>query len=358
MIIIVEGIDRCGKTTLIDRLCKFDNSIIRFKDYNVCSKTYNDEGFKDFSLGKLDTTVAMLKQLSEQGFDVIVDRLHLTELVYGSVERNQTSHMEIGELDNRLAEMKSLLVLVEPTDLAWSNEQAEKDQTEHYHAFKSAYINSAIEKYHTDFNHLGETIEYIFRRREETNSIMANGMILFVKSEGRKINNTKEIINDVTEFEDITTAEILNTFNLDKTFTMNFEYDVKNKTEGKYGPYDMKYYHDIFDKLESAIDLLVTDNINTRRCIIQFDKDHCFQYIQFLIRDNKLTVICNMRSCNVEDNYKSDIFICSILADKLKEIYANKFRTTLHQTHDIIMNVGSLHAFIKEENKNASEQRN
>ena len=94
---------------------------------------------------------------------------------------------------------------------------------------------------------------------------------------------------------------------------------LKNKTNGIYGPYDMTKYHDIFDKLDNAIELLSTDNINTRRAILQFDKEHCFQYIQFLIRNNKLTVICNMRSCNVNENYKSDIFICSILADRFKK---------------------------------------
>ena len=227
MIIIVEGIDRCGKTTLIDRICEIDKNIIKFKDYNVCSKKYTDEGFKDFSLGKLDTSIAMLKQLSEQGFDIIVDRLHLTEIVYGSIERKQTSYTHIGELDNRLAEMKSLLVLVEPTDLAWSNKQAEKNQTEHYRLFKSVYSNSAIEKYHTDFNHLDEAIKYIFLRRQETNAMLTEMIQTYVENEGSLVNDTKEIINDDTEFEDITTAEIINTFNLDKAFVMNFEYDVK-----------------------------------------------------------------------------------------------------------------------------------
>lgn len=355
MIIIVEGIDRCGKTTFIDKLCNADNNIIRFKDYNVCSKTYTDEDFTSFSLGKLDTSVAILKQLSEQGYDVIVDRLHLTELVYGSVERKQTSHKEIGELDNRLAQMKSLLVLVEPTDLNWSNEQAEKDQTEHYHAFKSAYINSAIEKYHTNFNKLDEAVQYVLNRRSENNARKANSTQIFTSIAGQKVNNTKELINDTTKFVDITTAEIINTFDIDLSFTMNFEYDVKNKIDGIYGPYIMSKYHDIFDKLDEAMKTLTDDNINTRRCILQFDINHCFQYIQFLIRNNKLIVICNMRSCNVDENYKSDIYICSILADRFKTVYANKFRTTLNQTHDIIMNVGSLHSFIKEETENASK---
>ena len=356
MIIIVEGIDRCGKTTFVDKICEQMPNLLRFKDLNVCSKTYTDEDFKSFSLGKLDTSVAFLKQLSEKGYDIIVDRLHLTELAYGSVERKSTSYKEIGQLDNILAKLDCILILVEPTDLQWSNEQAEKNQTEHYHAFKSHYINSAIEKYHTNFNELDKMIDIIYHRMSKSNAKQADFYSSeFVNQVGTKVNDTKEVINHCSAFSKITTAEILKTFNLDLSLTMNFEYDVRNKIINNYGPYHMEKYHDIFDKLHVAINHLIDDNINTRRCVIQFDNEHCFETIQFLIRKNKLIVVCNMRSCNARDNFKADIYICSLLADEFKNTYAKMFHSTLEQTHDIIMNIGSFHIFEKEVDINASK---
>ena len=356
MIIIVEGIDRCGKTTFVNKLCSKLPDMIRLKDINLCSKSYNDEDFKLFSLGKLDTSVAFLKQLSEQQNNVIVDRLHLTELVYGSVERQSTAYREIGQLDNILAKLDCILVLVEPTDLQWSNEQAEKDQTKHYHAFKSFYEISAIEKYHTNFKELDKMVDIILNRMINSNLRMAVCSGNCVGLHGEDVRDTKEIINHSSTYHDITTAEILKTFDLDLSLTMNFEYDIDNKIINTYGPYEMTKYHNIFDNLREAMQNLITDNINTRRCVIQFDKEHCFQNIQFLIRNNKLIVICNMRSCNVIDNFKSDIYICSILADRFKKLYVNMFSKSLEQTHDIIMNIGSLHRFKeKEETENASK---
>jgi thymidylate kinase len=354
MIIIVEGIDRCGKTTFIDKMCETMPKMLRFKDLNVCSKIYTDEDFSSFSLGKLDTSVAFLKQLSEKGYDIIVDRLHLTELVYGECERNTTSYKEIGQLDNELAKLDTLLVLVEPTDLNWSNQQAEKDQSKHYHAFKKHYANSAIEKYHTNFHRLDETVHTIIHRMAKINKYKANIAIEKVSHSPNRVNNTLEFVNFTSIFDEITTAEIIKTFDLDASLVLNFEYDVRNKTNGVYGPYKMEKYHDIFDKLHDAMKHLIDDNIQTRRCIIQFDKEHCFQNIQFLVRDNKLKVICNMRSCNAIDNYKPDIYICSILADEFKNEYIRLFHKSLNNSHEICMNIGSFHMFVKEED-NASE---
>ena len=84
-------------------------------------------------------------------------------------------------------------------------------------------------------------------------------------------------------------------------------------------------YFSIFQKLQEAMQVFVTDNQFTRRCISQFDKEHCFQNIQFLVRNNKLVIICNMRSCNVIENYENDILICSLLADEFKQVFKKMY---------------------------------
>ena len=85
MIVIVEGIDRVGKTTLVKMFEKIGFYV--FKDENYL-KAFDFN--YDFSMGKLDTTIALIKQLSKDknigrfeeiflgGKDIEVDEL--TEL--------------------------------------------------------------------------------------------------------------------------------------------------------------------------------------------------------------------------------------------------------------------------------------
>jgi thymidylate kinase len=355
MIIIVEGIDRVGKTTFIDKMCE-KRKLIRLKDSNVCSKTYGDDDFGSFSLGKLDTSVAFLKQLNEQGFDIIVDRLHLTELVYGKTKHRQVCENKIYELDRILSSQKCILVYVQPTDINWSNKQAGEDQTTLYRNFNFEYSLSGIEKYYTNFHKLDRTVELLNDRMNQINKLIADRALRQLAEKGRRVNDTIELISYSAVFANITTQEIKNTFEIDSDLFRNFKYDVDNKIDTKYGSYQINKYFGLFNRLYSAMEYLKTDNIYTRRCIISFENEHCFQNIQFIIRNNKLVVVCNMRSCNIVDNYQNDIMICSLLADAFKEEfhkYDKEYK--LEQQHDIIMNIGSLHIFVKEGDNDASK---
>ena len=356
MIIIVEGIDRVGKTTLVNKLNDKLKNVIKLKDYNVCSKDYTDEDFSQFSLGKLDTSVAFLKQLSEQGFNIIIDRLHLTEITYGLIDRKVTESEKIAQLDTILSGLNAILITVMPTDIKWSNAQAEKDLTKHLEAFIMLHDCSEIEKYTTNFHELDKTVEIILNRVCAINASLCDSMLFATATFGKDVLDTVELVNENTTYNDITTHEILKTFNIDKDLSDNFEKDVISKSIDVHGAYQMKRYSDVFDKIKVALEQIKLDNIFTRRCIIQFDIDHCFQNIQFLIRENKLHVICNMRSCNAVVNYKADIYICSVLADNFKKELRKMTNVQLDETHDITMNIGSLHIFNEMgETENASE---
>ena len=85
MIVVVEGIDRVGKTTLVNKLVKA--GFISLKDEFVLSKTLIDD-FSSYSIGKCDSFVAIAKKLDAEGKNIVIDRLHLTELVYGEFIRH------------------------------------------------------------------------------------------------------------------------------------------------------------------------------------------------------------------------------------------------------------------------------
>ena len=102
MVIIIEGIDRVGKTTLsemIEERYRDFMDFIRFRDdtryvHNHLNKAVNTE--------KINT----LQNLLEAGLvdNIILDRYHITEFVYGAIERSYKNE-DMYDIDKRLAEL-------------------------------------------------------------------------------------------------------------------------------------------------------------------------------------------------------------------------------------------------------------
>jgi len=162
VLVILEGIDRVGKTTLANMLVK--QGFMYLKDeflVSTCDDFKSSLSFCDYSLGKCDSTVVLLLQLIEQGHDIVMDRLHLTEMVYGTIERKGSKTPELFMLDRILSMKKTLLVMVEPDDINYSNEHAGCDLTEHAKLMALEYSLSCIWKVKTKFKMLASTCEQI-----------------------------------------------------------------------------------------------------------------------------------------------------------------------------------------------------
>lgn len=71
-----------------------------------------------------------------------------------------------------------------------------------------------------------------------------------------------------------------------------------------------------------------------RSTIIHFDKNHCFQSLQFMKASDSNKVIANMRSCNLEKNFLIDLALTWIVANE----YFND-----NKQISLIMNIASLH---------------
>lgn len=163
MIAIVEGIDRVGKSTLCEKLMKA--GFICLKDFENIKV---DSIFRPiYLLAKTDTTISYLYMLDRQDINVVVDRLHLSEYVYGSIERT-TSKDTIMEFDRMLAKMNTALILVKPIDVKWSSEKAEKDLSQYDILFNKVFAESKIKnKFETNFKMLDSTCESIIKLRNE-----------------------------------------------------------------------------------------------------------------------------------------------------------------------------------------------
>lgn len=105
LIVVVEGLERTGKTTLCKEFEK--RGFVYFKDFNRIN--YHDVTSLE---GRLDTTLTFLQNLSENGVNVVVDRLHLSEYSYGNVLRKaEGASRNIDYIDNAISKLNSVLIL-------------------------------------------------------------------------------------------------------------------------------------------------------------------------------------------------------------------------------------------------------
>lgn len=157
MIVVVEGIDRVGKTTLVKKLEKA--GFVSLKDEFVVDVCVDN--FIDYSVGKCESFVNVAKELEQKGMNVVIDRLHLTEYVYGTTVRNNTNELGVWAVDMLLANLDAILCYVKPTDIIQANERAGVDQTKRYQLFEHAVKMSSMKKVMCTFNTLDQALEQI-----------------------------------------------------------------------------------------------------------------------------------------------------------------------------------------------------
>ena len=142
MIVILEGCNKTGKSTFakyLEEHCGF----MRFKNKSMYPRMQElglEEG-KVFFEGATRQLVDMLPTISD-GKDVVLDRLHLTEWVYSSCERNYRPEW-VWEVDEILAKMHVKLVLM-TDDVELVNERNGRDMSYLMDEFWEAWNGSLI----------------------------------------------------------------------------------------------------------------------------------------------------------------------------------------------------------------------
>ena len=85
MVIIIEGLDRTGKTTLANELSKRFNIPIYKKDREELGATFEDDEY--INLGDSLATIKLFNSELFKGRHVILDRFHWSEYVFNMVDR-------------------------------------------------------------------------------------------------------------------------------------------------------------------------------------------------------------------------------------------------------------------------------
>lgn len=156
MLIIVEGVDRVGKTTLCKKLQEECGFLI-----------YNDPRFLDLKTADPDTSMkvmldkmySILYAIQKLGADknIVVDRFHITEMAYGIADRKSKALEEIKyfiKFDEMLRAMDAHLIYVKPINIRESIQKHGSDLTVHNNLFEKAYAASTTNKIRTRYDEI------------------------------------------------------------------------------------------------------------------------------------------------------------------------------------------------------------
>jgi thymidylate kinase len=155
MIIIVEGIDRVGKSTLCNRL-----ESIGFSKLNGKLVCENAKIRNDIERDRITAQTDLLKIIHNNN-DIVIDRFHISQMVYSIMEREVDVHMS--NIDEELSKLNCKIVFVNPTDIETSSKQHGKDLTMYQKLFDIFKIMTKIPYYECNYDTMDNMVEIIAR---------------------------------------------------------------------------------------------------------------------------------------------------------------------------------------------------
>lgn len=162
MIIAVEGIDRTGKSTFCEALSNKtgfvnfyapESDIVLNKDKNMYDEA--DKCLKLATLADLSST------------DVVFDRFHISDFVYGIVNRNydvDEAMMLFKKVDQKLAKLGVAIYYFKPIIVAYSSLLEGRDLSKEYELFELFKEASSCVVIETDYNHVTQQVERLMRK--------------------------------------------------------------------------------------------------------------------------------------------------------------------------------------------------
>lgn len=161
-IIIFEGADHCGKTTIAQEFVKRnpEYSYFKVKQEQIHVEKLSPDVLKQAHLLQLNFFYELARQVD---FNIVMDRFYPSEYVYGGLFRN-IDEEKIMEFDKLFAAINTSIVVVEKkddrlVDKLWSKEQLI--------AIKDRFIKFAAEskcnvlRLHTDSENLEEQLTHV-----------------------------------------------------------------------------------------------------------------------------------------------------------------------------------------------------
>ena len=154
--IIVEGIDRVGKTTLVNLLKEKTGWPVLDDSYLYETKDMRKD--KRVNVEKIKTIVNFARDVSDK---FIVDRLHWSEMIYGYCDRGYDNVVPVLDIEDELIKVGAKIILVVPTDIESSSKQHGKDLSKHAEIFEAVFDDSKMKKFRCDYNTLSDAVRWV-----------------------------------------------------------------------------------------------------------------------------------------------------------------------------------------------------
>lgn len=156
-LLIVEGIDKCGKTTMINSLYEKLKSSKRKCMIMNLPFIVNKPLSKDIIQYRIRMTTANIIEMSKTFGDeyiCLIDRYHLSEKVYGKLLRESCAEFECNYADAIFSTMDSLLVHIVPDEIH-SNFNKFKDDNGKLDGFTFYQYRVMLDKFTNEFDKSG-----------------------------------------------------------------------------------------------------------------------------------------------------------------------------------------------------------
>lgn len=154
--IIVEGIDRVGKTTLVNLLKEKTGWPVL--DDSYLYETEDMRKDKRVNVEKIKTIVNFARDVSDK---FIVDRLHWSEMIYGYCDRGYDNVVPVLDVEDELVKVGAKIILVVPTDIESSSKQHGKDLSKHAKIFEAVFDDSKMKKFRCNYNTLSDAVRWV-----------------------------------------------------------------------------------------------------------------------------------------------------------------------------------------------------
>lgn len=170
-------------------------------------------------------------------------------------------------------------------------------------------------------------------------------LLVKIYKQGFDVKGTYELVGMKVDIMLASTKTIKEILNVSDEFEKEFIESICKFDPKIIGPYITEKYFMLMPALKATVDQLKDDCGETRRAIITFPREHCFQSIQFLVRENTINVVCFMRSCDAIKNFPYDAWLCYKLADMFAYYMNETLEESPYKCHKLTMMFGSLHVY-------------
>ncbi len=170
MIVILEGLERTGKTTLAKIF--EEKGFINFKDHNHL-RNFSVENIAE----RLDSTLSTLIALDKKGINIVLDRFHISEYIYSTLNRGNNFSLfdHIWYIDEVLSHLDTKLIyLTREVD-----EQYLEDYPKHTNGFTIGGLQKEFE-YRVDKSYIEDKEVYDLSQWENEEDIV-NEIISSIK---------------------------------------------------------------------------------------------------------------------------------------------------------------------------------